>query len=538
MSAKGSEKFVFISGGVISSLGKGISAASIGSLLESRGLSVTFIKMDPYINVDPGTMSPFQHGEVYVLSDGSETDLDLGHYERFTSVKLARHNNFTSGQVYEKVIANERQGKYLGRTVQVIPHITDEIKRRIQKAARGYDVCIVEVGGTVGDIESLPFLEAIRQMRIECEPNQTAFVHVTLVPYIDTAGEVKTKPTQHSVRDLREIGIYPDILLCRCKTLLTDEIRRKIALFSNVKTEFVISACDAACVYDIPLKLHEQGLDTAIVRRLNLRRAQEANIVPWRNLSKAVSEAKQEIVIGIIGKYTSLEDSYKSFNEALFHGGIANKTRVSIEYIDADNLNARNVKQLLKGIDGILIPGGFGARGVEGMMSALKFARENDIPAIGICYGMQLMVIEFCRSLCGISDATSTEFEVPGTPVVDLMEEQKKVVSKGGTMRLGDFECVFEKDAPVAQIYGRKKIVERHRHRWEVNNDYVEQFEEAGLKVYGRNPETNLVEVVGIPEHPFYMGCQYHPEFLSKPLSPHPLYEGFVRSICKRKKKS
>jgi len=538
VSSKGNTKYLFVSGGVISSLGKGMAAASIGSLLESRGLSVTFIKMDPYINVDPGTMSPFQHGEVYVLGDGSETDLDLGHYERFTSAKLSRLNNFTTGQIYETVIANEREGKYLGRTVQVIPHITDEIKRRIYQAAKGYDVCIIEIGGTVGDIEGLPFLESIRQLRIEADPNQTFFVHVTLVPSIKTAGELKTKPTQHSVKALREIGIQPDVLLCRCTTDLPEEIKRKIGLFCNVQTSHVITARDVECVYEIPMMFHEQGLDDAIIRKLNLRRALKTpNLSAWRSLLKTIDTSEEEVVIGMVGKYTTLADSYKSLNEALVHGGIANSVKVSIEFIDSDAFTEKNAQHMLKGIDGVLIPGGFGVRGVEGKILALKYARENNVPTFGICYGLQLMVIEYCRSVCGIPDATSSEFEVPGSFVVDLMEEQKQIAVKGASMRLGDYECILEKGSLAERIYGRRKLVERHRHRYEVNEAFVETFQEKGLKVYGRNPETNLVEIIGLPKHPFYLGCQYHPEFLSKPLKPHPLFSTFIKEALKVKKK-
>jgi CTP synthase len=523
---------------VISSLGKGIASASIGSLLEARGLSVTFVKMDPYINVDPGTMNPIQHGEVYVLSDGSETDLDLGHYERYTSVKLTRLNNFTTGQVYETVISNERQGKYLGRTVQVIPHITDEIKRRILLAAKGYDVCLVEVGGTVGDIESLPFLEAIRQLRVELEVSQNCFIHVTLVPSIRTAGEVKTKPTQHSVKALREIGIQPDVLLCRSQSELSDDIKKKIALFCNVLEPRVISARDVDSVYEIPLMFHQQGLDQVLIQRLKLRRAKKSpNLVRWEELVKTLKIADQEVVIGMVGKYTSLEDSYKSLNEALIHGGLEHGLKVAIEYIDADQFTTKNARYLLKEVDGVLIPGGFGVRGVEGKILALKYSREHQIPTFGICYGLQLMVIEFCRNMCGIEDAVSGEFETPGTLVVDIMEEQKKVAAKGASMRLGEYECVLEKRSLAEQIYGKHKIVERHRHRYEVNNAFVDLFESKGLKVWGRHPETQLVEMVGVPDHPFYLGCQFHPEFLSKPLVPHPLFSAFIREAERFKKK-
>jgi CTP synthase len=520
-------KFIFISGGVISSLGKGLAAASIGKLLESRGLNVTFIKMDPYINVDPGTMSPSQHGEVYVLADGSETDLDLGHYARFSKSTLSRSNNFTTGQVYETVISNERKGKYLGGTVQVIPHVTDEIKRRIVHCAKGYDVCIVEVGGTVGDIESLPFLEAIRQMRIDCLPTQTLFMHVTLVPKIKTAGEVKTKPTQHSVKALREIGISPDFLLCRCEKSLTEQIKNKIGAFCSVRPEDVVSAPDVDNIYKVPLAFHEQGLDSAVCRKLGLRSIQPANLTSWRKMVKTMTDAQEEVVIGMVGKYTDLEDSYKSLNEALTHGGIANKVRVAIEFVDSEGLTQKNVGQVLSGVDGILIPGGFGTRGVEGKITALTHARENNLPTFGICYGLQLMVIEYCRKMCGIKDATSREFETEGTPVIDLMEAQKKVDMMGATMRLGNYDCVLS--GLAADIYGRKKIVERHRHRYEVNSDFIDAFESKGMKVMGRNPETDLVEVVGLPKHPFYVGCQYHPEFLSKPILAHPLFTRFVR---------
>jgi len=532
-------KYIFVTGGVVSSLGKGISAASIGALLEARGLKVTLLKMDPYINVDPGTMSPYQHGEVFVTDDGAETDLDLGHYERFTHSVLGRKNNFTTGQVYETVINNERKGIYLGSTVQVIPHITDEIKRRIRLLADDVDVVIVEVGGTVGDIESLPFLEAIRQFQYDVSPEHCCYVHVTLVPYIQAAGELKTKPTQHSVNKLQEIGIRPNILICRCDRPLPDEVKAKIALFCNVSKERVISARDVDTVYQLPILLHEEGLDDQLVEVLGIWTG-APKLEQWQEIVKRVREPRQEVTIGIVGKYASLKESYKSLHEALVHGGIANNCRVKLEYIESDQLEKQSdLKAGLGRCDGILVPGGFGERGTEGKIMAIQFAREKKVPFFGICLGMQMAVVEFARNVCGLKGANSTEFD-PDTPhpVIHLMEDQKYIEQLGGTMRLGGWDCVLDKKSLAYKAYGVEQIRERHRHRYEFNNAYREKLARKGLKLTGFTPDHLLVEIVELDSrrHPWFLGCQFHPEFRSRPWLPHPLFREFIRASLQHKK--
>ncbi len=532
-------KYIFVTGGVVSSLGKGISASSIAALLEARGLKVTMLKMDPYINVDPGTMSPFQHGEVFVTDDGAETDLDLGHYERFTHAILGRKNNFTTGQVYESVINNERKGIYLGATVQVIPHVTDEIKRRIRLLADEVDVVVVEVGGTVGDIESLPFLEAIRQFQYDVGPEHCCYVHVTLVPYITAAGELKTKPTQHSVNKLQEIGIRPDILICRCDRPLPDGVKAKIALFCNVRKERVISAQDVETVYQLPLFFHEEGLDEQLVDRLGIWTG-APHLESWEEIAKRVREPKQEVRIGIVGKYTSLRESYKSLNEALTHGGIANHCRVKLEFIEAENLEkCPDLSGELCHCDGILVPGGFGERGHEGKIRAVQYAREKKIPFFGICLGLQMAVAEFARNVAGLKGANSTEFN-PDTPhpVIHLMEDQKYIDRLGGTMRLGGWDCALEKKSLACKAYGATQIRERHRHRYEFNNAYREKLARKGLKLAGLTPDGMLVEIVELDEkvHPWFLGCQFHPEFKSRPWSPHPIFREFIRASLQHKK--
>ncbi len=522
-------KFIFVTGGVVSSIGKGLAAASLGALLEARGLRVTHQKLDPYINVDPGTMSPFQHGEVFVTDDGAETDLDLGHYERYTNARLSKKSNFTTGQVYFSVIEKERRGDYLGGTVQVIPHITDEIKHKILENAKGNDVAIVEVGGTVGDIESLPFLEAIRQFRAERGAGNALYLHVTLVPYIKTAGELKTKPTQHSVKELQQIGIQPDILLCRCEQDLPKELKAKIALFCNVDDKSVITSADAEHIYAVPLALHKEGLDDQVVDKLNIW-TKAPDLSAWHAVvEKLTKPANGAVTIAMVGKYVHLTDSYKSLNEALTHGGIANDCRVKLNFIDAERLEHEDVAELLAGADGILVPGGFGERGIEGKIKAIEYARTNKVPFFGICLGMQLAVIEFARNVCGLTDANSTEFKPDcAYPAIHLMEEQKGVSRKGGTMRLGAYPCTLVKGTFAQKAYGGNEISERHRHRYEFNNAMREQLTTAGLVLSGLFKEADLVEVVEIPGHPWFLGCQFHPEFKSKPLNPHPLFKAFV----------
>ncbi len=534
------KKFIFVTGGVLSSIGKGISAASIGMLMEQRGLKVTMIKMDPYLNVDPGTMSPFQHGEVFVLDDGAETDLDLGHYSRFVqSAQFTRKNSFTTGRIYDAVIRRERAGGYLGKTVQVIPHITDEIKRHMHEASNDVDLAIVEVGGTVGDIESLPFLEAIRQMRAEQGADNVLFVHLTLVPYIATAGELKTKPTQHSVRELREIGIQPDILLCRSDRKLPKDVKDKIGLFCNVPGEQVFSAIDVSSIYEVPLYFHEEGLDEKIAEKLGIWSGRP-DLSKWAHMVEKIRNPKHEITIGIVGKYTDWRDSYKSLSEALIHGGVANDVRVNMLYIDSEEVE-KGKDELLRSVDGILIPGGFGERGVEGKIQAIQYARQEGVPFFGICLGMQLAVIEFSRHVAGLKEANSAEFKPEGKEnVIDIMESQKNLTDKGGTMRLGAYACQVQtksagKTTRAYSAYGRETISERHRHRFEVSNQFRAILEEKGLVFSGkhRNTEngTELVEMAELPNHPWFLGCQFHPEFLSKPLMPHPLFTAFIRAV-------
>ncbi len=526
-----SPKFIFVTGGVISSLGKGVTSASIGAILEGMGFKVTLQKLDPYLNVDPGTMSPYQHGEVYVTEDGAETDLDLGHYERFTSSTMTRDNNVTAGRVYYNVISKERKGEFLGATVQVIPHITEEIKSLIRKVAGDNDIVIVEVGGTVGDIEGLPFLEAIRQLSLELGRENSMFIHVTFVPYIKTAGELKTKPTQHSVKELRAIGIQPDALICRADRDLPRGIKSKIALFSNVSEEAVISAPDLEYIYDLPLKFKEEGLDRIIAKRLSLEE-RETNLSRWKKIVGVLKKAKEEVKIGLVGKYVELRDAYKSVAEALVHGGIANDVRVKIEWISSEKIELKDILN----VDGILVPGGFGERGTKGKIEALRIGREEGIPTFGICLGMQMMAVEFARNELGLKEANSTEFD-PHTPypVIDLMEDQRSVDRLGGTMRLGAYPCVLKEGTKVRKIYGRELIYERHRHRYEFNNAFRSEFERKGITFSGLSPDGKLVEVMEITDHPWYIGCQFHPEFKSKPFDPHPLFVSFIKASLERK---
>jgi len=536
--------YIFVTGGVVSSLGKGIAAASLGTLLEARGLKVTLIKMDPYINVDPGTMSPFQHGEVFVTDDGAETDLDLGHYERFIQRWLSRKNSFSTGQVYESVIRRERRGDYLGGTVQVIPHITDEIKRRIREAATGHDVAIVEVGGTVGDIESLPFLEAIRQMGVEEGRDRAAYVHLTLLPYIAVAGEVKTKPTQHSVKELRSIGIQPDVLICRSERPLGEGERRKIALFTNVEEKAVINALDARTIYEVPRMLHSQGLDRIIVERFRLQVA-DADLSDWDRVVDAQLNPHHSVDIAMVGKYVDLTEAYKSLIEALIHAGIHTRTRVNIRYIDSESIE-KDGAGCLADMDAILVPGGFGERGVEGKIAAIRYARENRVPYLGICLGMQMAVVEFARHVVGLEGAHSTELHADTPhPVVALItewrDEQGRLIRRdknsdlGGTMRLGGQNCQLKDGTRMHEIYGQALIRERHRHRYEVNDLYVPQLEAAGMVISGRSEDGDLVETVELPDHPWFVACQFHPEFTSTPRAGHPLFKSFVAAALKQK---
>lgn len=531
-------KFIFVTGGVLSSLGKGLAASSIGCLLENRGLKINLIKLDPYLNVDPGTMNPFQHGEVYVTDDGTETDLDLGHYERFTTLSVQKNNNFTTGGIYNAVILKERRGDYLGATVQVIPHITNEIKQNIIESSKGFDVAIVEIGGTVGDIESLPFLEAIRQMRVDCGIENVVYVHVTLVPFIQTAGELKTKPTQHSVKTLLEIGIQPDFLLCRCDRDLPKEIKEKIALFCNVKAEHVVSAKDQSSIYEVPLAFHEEGLDEKIVQRLNIWTG-APHLDKWKEMVTKLKHPKHRVTIAIVGKYVHVTDSYKSLHEALIHGGIANSVEVNLMYIDAELLEKEGVEAHLKGADGILVPGGFGNRGTLGKIRAIEYARTKKIPFFGICLGMQLAAIEFARNVCGLKDAESREFKrASKNVVIDLMKEQAPVFQKGGkiggTMRLGAYRCQLKPKTVARRIYGKAEISERHRHRYEFNNDYRAVFEKHGMVLSGEYIEKNLIEMIELPSHPWFVGCQFHPEFKSRPLVAHPLFSDFIRASLEK----
>lgn len=523
-------KFIFVTGGVLSSLGKGLAAASISAVLECRGLKVTNQKLDPYINVDPGTMSPFQHGEVFVTDDGAETDLDLGHYERFTSTSMGKGNNLTTGQVYFSVITKERRGDYLGKTVQVIPHITNEIKDYIKKTAEGFDVSIVEIGGTVGDIESLPFLEAIRQFRNEAGKQNAIFIHLTWVPFIKTAGEVKTKPTQHSVKALREIGIQPDILLCRTENFLSEDIKAKIALFCNVEVTSVFTAKDVHCIYEVPLIYHREGLDAKIVDLLNIWTGQP-KLDAWEEVVNKFNNPPFEVRIGVVGKYVNLTDSYKSLNEALVHGGIANNCRVKLKFVDSEKVEADGLGNDLADVDGVLVPGGFGIRGIEGMITAVKYARENNIPYLGICLGMQMAVIEYARNVCGLARANSSEFDLHTLhPVIDLLPEQRDVTDKGASMRLGAWPCVVNPDSFAFAAYRQKDISERHRHRYELNNEYKKILTDKGLKITGTSPDGRLAEIVEIKDHLWFLGCQFHPEFKSRPTKPHPLFSKLIEA--------
>ena len=528
-------KFIFVTGGVVSSLGKGLASASIGALMESRGLKVTLLKMDPYINVDPGTMSPFQHGEVYVTDDGAETDLDLGHYERYVSTTMTKINNCTTGQIYETVIAKERRGDYLGGTVQVIPHITDEIKRRIAAAADGYDIAIGEVGGTVGDIEGLPFLEAIRQFAWDRGRENVLYVHLTLVPYIVGGGELKTKPTQHSVKELTGLGIQPDILLCRTDRFLDRKIKSKIAHFCNVKEESVITAKDVEWIYEVPLVFHEEGLDAQIVEKLHMWTG-APNLQKWQKTAQVLQNPKASVKIGVVGKYMSLKESYKSLFEALTHGGIANEARVELECIEAEKVEEIGSEALLSQLDGILVPGGFGDRGSEGKIEAIRYAREHQVPFFGICLGMQMAVVEFARNVCGLGGANSTEFDANSPhPVIHLMETQKGIDAKGGTMRLGAYPCVLQEESLALKLYGRKKISERHRHRYEFNNSYTQRLTQNGMLLSGLSPDGGLVEIVELRNHPWFLGCQFHPEFKSRPMDCHPLFKGFIKAALQNR---
>src|SRR5450432_4669381 len=530
-------KFVFVTGGVVSSLGKGIAAASLAAILATRGVRVTHLKLDPYINVDPGTMSPFQHGEVFVTEDGAETDLDLGHYERFTHAKLSRDNNWTTGRIYETILTKERRGDYLGKTVQVIPHVTDEIKATIKKVSEGVDVVIVEIGGTVGDIESLPFLEAIRQMRLELGAENTLFVHVTLVPYIAAAGELKTKPTQHSVKEMLGIGIQPDILLCRSDRHIPEELKKKIALFCNVKDSCVISMEDVDTIYAVPVELAKEGLDAEIVHHLKLA-DKLANMQPWLDLVQRMHHPAGEVRIAVVGKYVQLEDAYKSLREALLHGGLAHQHKTVLEWIEAEEIDSpETATARLRGYDGILVPGGFGKRGIQGMVHTIQYARENKVPFFGICLGMQCATIEYARDMADLKQADSTEFD-PQTPhrVIYKLRELLGVDEMGGTMRLGAWPCKLEPGSLAQQAYGKTEISERHRHRYEFNRDYEKALLGAGLRITGRTPDENYVEIIEAPDHPWFLGCQFHPEFKSKPLEPHPLFAAFIGAALEHKR--
>jgi CTP synthase len=539
-------KFIFVTGGVVSALGKGIAAAATGALLEAKGLKVTLQKLDPYINVDPGTLSPFQHGEVFVTDDGAETDLDLGHYERFTSVRTSQANNFTTGKIYFDVISRERRGDYLGETVQVVPHITDEIKNAIRSIANGYDVVIVEIGGTIGDIESLPFLEAIRQLRYDVGRENVLYMHLTLIPYVRTAGEIKTKPTQHSVKEFRAIGIQPDIILCRTERPLPQEIKRKIAIHCNLDSDAVISAEDVETVYEVPIVLHKEGLDDFMVRKLQLAPV-PPDLSIWDDIVRKIKEPAHEVNIAVVGKYIGLKDSYKSLYEALAHGGIANDARVTLHWIDSEVIEKGGAERYFSDADGILVPGGFGSRGVEGKVEAIRFAREKRIPFFGICLGMQCAVIEYARNVCGLP-ANSTEFDITTqNPVIYLMERwydfrkgrvevRSEDSEKGGTMRLGAYPCVLKEGTNAFRAYSTLEISERHRHRYEFNNAYRDILVSRGLKISGLSPDGELVEIIEIEDHPWFLGCQFHPEFKSRPATPHPLFSAFIAAALREKR--
>ncbi len=534
------QKYIFVTGGVVSSIGKGLTAASLGALLEAKGFKVTIMKFDPYLNVDPGTMSPFQHGEVYVTEDGAETDLDLGHYERFTSSVMTRSNSVSTGQIYDTVIQRERRGDFLGGTVQVIPHITDEIKQRVFHCAQGNEIIIVEIGGTVGDIESLPFLEAIRQLRTELGVDGSVLIHVTYVPYIAAAGELKSKPTQHSVKELREIGLQPDFLICRSEKALDLSLKKKIGLFCSLPAESVMGAQDSSTIYEVPMRLHQEKLDDLVIKKLNLK-ATRFDFSGWNQIVSAIKAPKFKTTIAVVGKYVDLKESYKSLNEAIVHGGIANQSSVEIVYVDSEKLNEKNVHHHLMGINGVLVPGGFGSRGVEGKLAAIKFARENSIPYFGICFGMQLATIEFARNVCGIKDATSREFvdetDRKAQFVIDFMDDQKHLMQKGGTMRLGAFPCDIAKNSKAYAVYKSERIFERHRHRYEFNNQFKELLGKKGLRASGICKERNLVEIIELPDHPWFVAVQFHPEFKSTPLKPHPLFRSFIEATLGKKAK-
>jgi CTP synthase len=539
-------KFIFVTGGVLSSLGKGLASAAIGAILESRGLSVTFQKLDPYINVDPGTMNPFQHGEVFVTDDGSETDLDLGHYERFSHARLGKNNNFTTGKIYHSVIMKERRGDYLGGTVQVIPHITDEIKNSIMLMANSADVAIIEIGGTVGDIEALPFQEAIRQFKWDVGKENVLYIHLSFVPYIKTAGEVKTKPTQHSVKELRSIGIQPDIILCRTDQFLSNKIKAKIALFCNVAVENVITAKDVETIYEVPLLLHQEHLDDRILDSLHMW-TRAPRLDAWEELVRRIKNPRRSVRIAVVGKYVDLKESYKSLNEALVHGGIENESEVLLDFVDSEALECSDCNDILGNADGILVPGGFGLRGIEGKIKAVRFAREQEVPFFGICLGMQVAVIEFARNVAGMNGANSVEFdENTDFAVIYLMTEwydhQKRKVEKrdvssekGGSMRLGAYPCLLREGSFACNAYGKKEISERHRHRYEFNNDFRSALEEKGLIISGTSPDGELVEIIEIADHPWFLGCQFHPEFKSRPMDPHPLFRDFIKGALKYK---
>ena len=537
-------RYIFITGGVVSSLGKGITSASLGAILEARGLDVTLLKLDPYINVDPGTMSPFQHGEVYVTEDGTETDLDLGHYERFVRTKMRKKNNFTTGLIYQNVIQKERRGDYLGATVQVIPHITDEIKRCIREGASNSDIAMVEIGGTVGDIESQPFLEAIRQLRIELGPESTLLIHLTLVPYISAVGEIKTKPTQHSVKELRSIGIQPDCLICRTDQVIPENEKKKIALFTNVEESAIISAIDVDSIYKIPKVLHEQNLDEIVIKKFNLDLPQ-ANLTEWHNVVDAIDNSDNEVNIAMVGKYIGLADSYKSLSEALIHAGIKTRTKINIVYVDSEEIE-KNGSERLQNVDAILVPGGFGNRGIEGKISTVKYARENRLPYLGICLGMQVAVIEIARNLAGLKNSDSTEFNKnTDHPVIALItewqdangtqEKRSKGSDLGGTMRLGGQDCKLIEGSLVRDLYKSDSVIERHRHRYEFNNKYKEKLESVGMSIAGYSVDEELVEIIEIPKHPWFVGCQFHPEFTSTPRDGHPLFTSFIEAALKYK---
>jgi len=531
-------KVIFTTGGVLSSLGKGLASSAIGALMESRGLKVNLLKLDPYINVDPGTMNPFQHGEVFVTDDGAETDLDLGHYERFTSLSCGKNSNFTTGRIYDRVIRKERRGDYLGATVQVIPHITNEIKENIIAATKGFDITIVEVGGTVGDIESLPFLEAIRQFQVDLGSENVVYVHLTLVPFIRTAGELKTKPTQHSVKALREIGIQPDFLLCRSDRELPQDIKQKIALFCNLKAENVISARDMESIYEVPLAFHKEGLDEKLVERLNIW-TRAPKLDRWKKVVSKLKNPKHEVNIAIVGKYVHLTDSYKSLNEALIHGGVPNRAKVTLTFVDAEVIEQKGAQAVLGDVDGVLVPGGFGNRGTLGKIMAIEYARTKKVPYFGICFGMQLAALEFARNVCGLRDAESREFGQEAKNksknyVIDLMEEQEKVSQKGGTMRLGAYPCVVKPKTLARKLYRNAEILERHRHRFEFNNKYRSLFEKHGMVFSGIYKKRDLVEIMEFPDHPWFLACQFHPEFKSHPLDPHPLFSDFIRASLEK----